>query len=127
MYQRIYKKTTTMCLKAKVKKMNGFVSFITFGWAAGITLAPFGIYIKEKYLTLKRMVNHEKIHWQQQLEMLIIFFYLWYFIEWLIKLFFYGNKAYHNLSFEREANEFENDYTYLEKRKHFAWIKRIFK
>lgn len=38
--------------------------------------------------------------------MLFIFFFLWYFIEWTVKLFKYGvkdNKAYYNLSFEREA------------------------
>ena len=114
-----------MCLKPKVKKMNGFVSFITFGWAAGITLSPFGIYIKEKYLTNARIINHEKIHWKQQLEMLIIFFYVWYLVEWLIKLFIYGNDAYNNLSFEREAKTFEDDSTYLENRKHFIWINCI--
>ncbi len=117
--------------------MNGFVLFITFGFAAAITLAPFGIYVMEKYLDWKklyplgynRLVNHEKIHWQQQLEMLIIFFYLWYLIEWLFKALLppYNNSAYSALSFEREANEYENDLAYLEKRKHFAWIKRIFK
>lgn len=49
-----------MCLKPKVKKMNWFVSLITFGWASGITLAPFGIYIQEKYLNWLWIQNHEK-------------------------------------------------------------------
>jgi hypothetical protein len=35
-------------------------------------------------------------------EILYIPFYLWYGVEWLIKLFYKGN-AYRNLSFEREA------------------------
>jgi hypothetical protein len=35
-------------------------------------------------------------------EMLYIPFYLWYGVEWLIKLLCKGN-AYRNLSFEREA------------------------
>ena len=64
----------------KIKKMNLFVRILTFGWAAGITLAPFGIYIKEGYENQRGIITHEKIHWQQQLEMLIIFFYLWYVI-----------------------------------------------
>lgn len=55
--------------------MNWFVRLITFGWAAGITLAPFGIYIREKYwgftTFFKTMVNHESIHWKQQMEMIV--------------------------------------------------------
>jgi len=109
----------------KVKKMNGFVSFITFGWAAGITLAPFGVYIKEKYLTDKRMINHESIHWKQQLEMLIIFFYLWYVIEWIIRIFVNGSKAYKSLSFEREAYQNDDNLEYLKTRKRFSWLKYI--
>lgn len=113
-----------MC-KPKIKKMNKFVSFITFGWAAGICLSPFGIYLKEKYLNGKRIINHELIHWEQQMEMLIIFFYLWYLIEWFIKLFKYGKKSYYNISFEREAKLNENNYNYLETRKFFSWIKYL--
>jgi hypothetical protein len=114
-----------MCLKPKVKKMGWFVSFITFGWAAGITLAPFGIYIKEKYLTWQWMINHESIHWKQQMEMLIIFFYLWYLFEWIIRIFVNGKKAYISLSFEREANANEYNLKYLETRKHYSWFKYI--
>jgi len=116
-----------MC-KPKVKKMNGFVRFITFGWAAGITLAPFGIYIQSKYFlwqSFKRIVNHEEIHWKQQLEMGILPFYIWYGLEWFIKLFIYGKKAYYNISFEREANAYENNFNYLETRKTWAWFKYI--
>lgn len=49
-------------------------------------------------------MNHEKIHIYQQLELLIIFFYLWYVVEyyyWYIKLKD-KNLAY-NICFEREA------------------------
>jgi hypothetical protein len=131
----IYRKTIAMC-KPKIKKMNGFVSFITFGWAAAITLAPFGIYVQQKYLdwehtapySYNRIINHEKIHWQQQLEMLIIFFYLWYLIEWFIKLILPPyDSAYSALSFEREAEDNESNFDYLKTRKHYAWIKRLFK
>jgi len=105
----------------KVKKMSWFVTFITFGWAAGITLAPFGIYVKENYLDNIFTINHEKIHWKQQLEMLIIFFYIWYLIEWVIKLFMNKN-AYKSISFEREAYKYGHDLLYLKKRKSFAWF-----
>ena len=110
----------------KIKKINKFVNFITFGNVIGITLAPFGIYLKEKYMSNKILINHESIHWQQQLEMLIIFFYLWYGIEWFIRLFVNGkNHAYYLLSFEQEAYFNEDNFEYLSKRKHFSWFKYI--
>jgi hypothetical protein len=106
--------------------MNKFVSFITGGWAAGITLSPFGIYIKENYLTNKYIINHESIHWKQQMEMGILLFYIWYGIEWFIKMFIYGKEqAYYHLSFELEAYNSEDDLNYLIKRKHFSWFKYI--
>jgi hypothetical protein len=109
----------------KIKKMNGFVKFITRGRAAGITLAPFGIYIEKRYLNYGDIINHELIHWKQQIEMLIVFFYIWYLLEWLIKLIKYGSKSYYYLSFEREAYIHDNDMEYLNKRRHFAWFKYL--
>ena len=89
-----------MC-KPKFKKFNWFVKIITFNWPLAITLSPFGIYVNQRYSTIEdlseRTKNHESIHWKQQLEMLIIIFYLWYGIEWLIKMFIYGKKAYMNI------------------------------
>jgi hypothetical protein len=107
--------------------MNWFVRLITLNWPTAITLAPFGIYLKDYYYEDKLdIINHEKIHWCQQIEMLIIPFYLWYFIEWVIKLFIYGKLAYMNLSFEREAFYYEwcAD-EYLEVREKFEWIKYL--
>ena len=46
-------------------------------------------------------LNHESIHTEQIKELGYIFFYIWYLIEWLLRLPF-GN-AYYNISFEREA------------------------
>ena len=39
------------------------------------------------------------------MEMLYIFFYLWYAIEWLVRLIQCGNarQAYYNISLEKEA------------------------
>ena len=42
-------------------------------------------------------LNHESIHTEQIKELGYIFFYIWYFIEWLLRLPF-GN-AYYNISF----------------------------
>lgn len=111
-------------MKPKIKLMTKFVDFFTADWVAAITLAPFAIYVsEEKYLKNKKLINHESIHWKQQLEMLIIFFYIWYLIEWFIRLFVNPGNAYKSISFEREANKFEKDETYLTNRKAFAWLK----
>lgn len=72
------------------------------------------------------IVNHESIHTAQMKEMLYIPFYIWYFLEWLIKLLFKGN-AYRNISFEREAYDNQYNLNYLKERKHYSWIKRLFK
>lgn len=76
----------------------------------------------------EEVLNHERIHTAQMKELLYIFFYLWYFLEWLIKVFYYFNfkKAYKNIGFEREANKYEKYFEYLDVRKHYSWIKCIF-
>lgn len=93
----------------------------------GITLWPFGIYVSEKkYLTRKKTIRHESIHWEQQKELLGIFFYLLYFLEWIVKIFVYGKKAYVNLAAEREAYGHDMDNSYLNRRKRYRWLKYIF-
>jgi len=104
--------------------MTKFITFFTRGNVIGITLSPFGIYLKETKLTDKVLIRHESIHWKQQMEMLIIFFYLWYLIEWIIRLFKSGN-AYKNISFEREAYGNEKNENYLIERKKYSWIKYL--
>ena len=90
--------------------------------------------------------NHEHIHAEQQKEMFFLgliltfalywwigfwsllfipIFFIWYLVEWLIRLFCKGN-AYRNIAFEREAYANENDLAYLGSRKRFAWIKYLF-
>lgn len=84
---------------------------------------------KGKKLSYKDRL-HEKIHTKQMQEMLYIPFYVWYLLEWLIKLPFYKFKAhttYRSISFEREAYIHEYFSFYPNSRKHFAWTKYIFK
>jgi hypothetical protein len=75
----------------------------------------------------KEVVRHETIHTKQMQEMLYVFFYVWYGIEWLIKYFRYKNfqLAYYKISFEREAYKNDYDSDYLEKRKKYNWIKLV--
>jgi hypothetical protein len=108
--------------------MGRFLLWLTRGKIAGITLSPFGIYFKQEwYMQYPRLVNHEKIHWRQQLEMLIIFFYVWYVLEWFIKFFTPPVGAYIDISFEREAHSNDDNLDYLETRKCYSWFKYLFK
>lgn len=68
-------------------------------------------------------LNHEKIHTAQIKEMFYVFFYVWYVIEWLIRL--PKGNAYRNISFEREAYANDKNLTYLQTRERFAFIKYI--
>lgn len=66
------------------------------------------------------LINHERIHTRQMLEMLILPYYIWYITEWLIRLPMKG-RAYERLCFEREAYDNMHDLNYLKHRKPFAW------
>lgn len=70
-------------------------------------------------------INHEMIHTEQMKEMGYIFFYIWYFIEWIVRLFMKGN-AYRNISFEREAYSNEKDMKYLDNRYPHAWVEYVY-
>lgn len=96
-------------------------------------------------------INHESIHGYQQIEvtivsflillaMIVVFgwswwllllsiptFYIWYVIEYIVRfiIYPYRKEAYRNISFEQEAFLHEGDFTYLNNRKLFSWIKYI--
>lgn len=81
----------------------------------------FGIIFARKPLN-QYVVNHEKIHTAQMKELAYIFFYILYVLEWFIKLFIYGSKAYYNISFEKEAYKNMYNLEYLKTRKHYSWV-----
>ena len=93
----------------------------------GITLYPFILLKKKHFKDDKVLINHEKIHLRQQLELLIIFFYLWYIIEYYYWYFKLKNSfmAYKYISFEREAYAMEDDLNYLETRKTWSFWKYL--
>ncbi|RQP14186.1 MAG: hypothetical protein EAS48_02170 [Chryseobacterium sp.] len=93
----------------------------------GITIFPF-IFLKNRSLRLDPvLINHERIHLRQQLELLIVFFYLFYVVEYYIRLLRLRNayQAYRTISFEREAFEHENDLGYLKKRRFWSFVKYL--
>lgn len=94
---------------------------------AGITLFPFIIVAHKKWLENPAFLNHEKIHLRQQLELLILPFFIWYVVEFLLRLVQYRNKrkAYRNISFEREAYANESNKNYLQKRRLFSFLQYL--
>lgn len=81
----------------------------------------FGVLFVRSGCTMSEVdLNHERIHTAQMKEMLYVFFYLWYFVEWVVRLFGKGN-AYRNIGFEKEAYANEDNPGYLEERKMYAW------
>ena len=96
-----------------------------FPFGSYATINLFGILFTKQDKLIPRDINHEKIHTAQMKEMGYIFFYLWYFIEYLLIRLFHkkqGN-AYHDVSFEEEAYNNQYNYSYLKSRHHYAWIK----
>ena len=87
----------------------------------GVVLWPFVFVKREELKKDPVFMNHERIHLRQQLEMLVIFFFLWYFIEYFVRFIRYGDsyKAYSKICFEREAYANERKLSYLRNRK--AW------
>jgi len=83
--------------------------------------------IREGHSVTSRLVNHEDIHSRQQKEMLILPFFVWYGLEFLFRLIQYRNwdKAYRNISFEREAYENEINMAYLQSRRWLGWTKYL--
>lgn len=85
----------------------------------------FGIlFVREGAKISEQDLNHESIHTAQMKEMFYIFFYIWYIVEWVVRLFKKGN-AYRNISFEQEAYSNEDNLEYLNDRKHYVWFKYI--
>ena len=91
----------------------------------GLTFYPF-VFLADKDDKLNEVfINHEKIHIRQQLELLIVPFYLWYFVEYLFRLLQFRNrkKAYYSISFEKEAYANEKDLEYLKSRSFWRFLR----
>ena len=105
-------------INAKYLIPKGYDGFVVF---------PFVFVRNQNQKVNLIFLNHEKIHLRQQLELLILPFFILYFIEYLIRFIQYRNKnlAYRNISFEREAYGNEKDLYYLQQRPFWNFLKFI--
>lgn len=93
----------------------------------GITIFPFVFFTHPALLQNKTLINHEKIHIRQQIELLVFPFFIWYFVEFVFKLFIYKNTflAYKNISFEREAYQNDQNLEYLKSKKIWSFLRYL--
>lgn len=102
-----------------------YTEWIPFRHSA-IALWPFVFMRKKlKHKENNVLINHERIHLRQQLELLLIGFYILYILHYFFLLIRFKNhsKAYKNIIFEKEAYARENDLQYLKNRKLFSFIR----
>jgi|LauGreDrversion4_2_1035121.scaffolds.fasta_scaffold02896_23 hypothetical protein len=85
------------------------------GGIRAMALFPF-ILMPKSTIVDDELLNHERIHLRQQLELLVIPFYVWYLIE-------LKRKGYYGVCFEREAYLNDGDMRYLKKRKPYSFLK----
>lgn len=119
---------------------NTLLSILTLGQSfSGITIGIFVIF-KNKSVATDRVVNHEHIHVKQQIELLFIGMWLLYILNYLynrirlaagmrlpVETGYRSShlRAYHNIIFEREAYDNDNNLDYIKNRKSFAWLAYI--
>ena len=117
----------------KVIKNN----IIPFGYAKYINLFGF-IFTKSDNLILSpETENHESIHILQMKYLLYILFYIFYGIEWVIKIipsilsdrgrFGILQYAYRSVSFEQQAYYNQYNLNYLKTANPYEWVKYIFR
>ncbi|MFD1768547.1 hypothetical protein [Sphingobacterium suaedae] len=101
-----------------------WTNFFSGRRAAAVTIFPFIFLLDRICLQDRILLNHERIHMVQALELLVVPFYLWYVIEFLVRYFYYGNfrKAYLSISFEREAYTNETNMGYVKNRKIWSFV-----
>lgn len=93
----------------------------------GISLFPF-IILREKYKGTDRgveVVRHETIHFKQQIETLVVPFYVIYVLNFVFNLLTMNPDPYRNILFEKEAFANEAEELYITNRKPYAWLKLI--
>lgn len=116
-------------------------NILPLGGYKAMTIGPW-IFCKPGTTLSAQDLQHEGIHWAQQKELLIVFFYLLYglLFAWeLLRCLLQPSRgqsplgyvrrglwkrAYRSIAFEREAYQNEDVQFYLRHRRHYAWLKQ---
>lgn len=115
---QLYNLDNTKVIYNKYLPIKGYVAINLFGL----------VFARKEFKPIsERTLNHERIHTAQMKELLYVFFYLWYGIEWIVRLFQYRDRkeAYYNISFEKEAYKNQYDWEYLKARKKYQILRYL--
>lgn len=111
-----------MVVKNSLIPFKGFVAINLFGI----------VFVRKDYefrsvADYQRMLVHEGIHTKQMQELMCLPFYVWYLLEWVVRLVMYRDrhKAYRNIGFEREAYANQHKWDYNKGRKRYAFLQYI--
>ncbi len=90
-----------------------------------VVLFPFIILRNKELKENHELIYHERIHFRQQIELLLVFFYVWYLVEYLINYIRFGDGmvAYYKIRFEKEAYAEQGNFNYLKQRKFWAFLR----
>lgn len=99
--------------------------FLTRFGIRGLTLFPFVLVGRKADTKDVVLLNHERIHLRQQLELLVLPFYVWYVVELLARRLGCAtwHEAYRQICFEREAYENEENLDFLMSRLFWNFIR----
>jgi hypothetical protein len=91
----------------------------------GMALFPFVVMKSKREVQDLVFLNHEKIHLRQQMELLVVPFYVLYGVEFCYRWLVVKNsvKAYRAICFEQEAYSNEHKMNYLKDRSWFEFLK----
>ena len=125
--------------------------FLPLAPYCALTIGPLLLIRRGAKLT-PSLLRHEQIHWRQCRELLVFGFYIWYLLEWMLRLIeeafrpsdfpssfssrpdaartgrglsALSQRAYFRISFEREAYTHQSDYRYLPERPLWAFRKYL--
>jgi len=92
-----------------------------------MALFPFVLIKKRSYASDPVLINHERIHLRQQVELLILPFYILYLLSFLFHLIRTQNieTAYRSIVFEKEAYACQENPEYLKSRRCWNFRKYI--
>lgn len=99
----------------------------SFGTASAVVVFPFVFFREQRMRDDAQTRHHELIHVRQVLELGILFFYLWYALEFFFRWLRYKNRyqAYRNISFERESYAQQHNSRYLPVRPCWRFLKYL--
>lgn len=89
-----------------------FNNYIPFGGRRCVNI--FGVVFARNVYHLDEVdLNHEAIHTAQMKELAYVGFYIIYFAEWLVRKIFCKHNAICDISFEKEAYNYQRFLNYL--------------